>query len=70
MGEPSAPRGISVVIPSWNGRALLVKFLPSVMQSSAAFESRYCLPAEIVIADDASSDDTVDWLRENFPTVN
>ena len=69
---PSAPAsspGLSVVIPSWNGRSLLQKFLPSVVQSVAAFQSTCSLPAEILIADDASSDDTLSWLREHFPSV-
>jgi GT2 family glycosyltransferase len=69
MAETTGSQGISVVIPSWNGRALLEKFLPSVVQSCAAFESRCCLPTEILIADDASNDDTVDWLCEYFPMV-
>ena len=67
--EGGAARGISVVIPSWNGRALLKKFLPSVVESIGAFEKRCGLPAEIVVSDDASDDDTVGWLRENFPAV-
>jgi hypothetical protein len=28
-----------------------------------------CLPTEILTADDASNDDTVDWLRESFLMV-
>lgn len=65
----STPPGISVVIPSWNGRPLLQKFLPSVMESVAAFQSVASLPAEVLIADDDSSDDTAVWLGEQFPTV-
>lgn len=68
-GEGGAARGISVVIPSWNGRALLEKFLPSVVESIGAFEARCGLPAEIVVSDDASDDDTLAWLREHFPAV-
>jgi GT2 family glycosyltransferase len=67
--DHSAPPGISVVIPSWNGRPLLQKFLPSVMESVAAFQSATSLPAEVLIADDDSSDDTAAWLGENYPTV-
>jgi GT2 family glycosyltransferase len=58
-----------VVIPSWNGRLLLEKFLPSVLQSVAAFQSASSLPAEVLIADDDSMDDTAAWLGEKFPTV-
>lgn len=67
--DHSTPPGISVVIPSWNGRPLLQKFLPSVMESVAAFQSVASLPAEVLIADDDSSDDTAAWLRVQFPTV-
>ena len=66
---PASSPGLSVVIPSWEGRALLQKFLPSVVQSVDAFQSTCSLPAEIFVADDASSDDTPAWLRAHFPSV-
>jgi len=40
-----------------------------VVESIGAFEKRCGLPAEIVVSDDASVDDTVEWLREHFPAV-
>src|SRR6266849_8362401 len=61
--------GLSVVIPTWNGRALLEKFLPGVVAAVAAFEDTCHRPAEILLADDASSDDTVDWLARNSPQL-
>lgn len=66
---PASSPGLSVVIPSWNGRSLLQKFLPSVLQSVDAFRSACSLPAEILVADDASSDDTLAWLGDHFPSV-
>ena len=39
------------------------------MESVAAFQSATSLPAEVLIADDDSSDDTAAWLGENYPTV-
>lgn len=51
----------AVVILNWNGRALLEKFLPSVVQFSQG--------ANIYVADNASSDTSVDFISENFPTV-
>jgi GT2 family glycosyltransferase len=67
--DDSTRLGISVVIPNWNGRPLLQKFLPSVMHSVSAFQSASSLPTEVVIADDNSNDDSAAWLHEHFPTV-
>ena len=52
---------VSVVLPNWNGVELLKKNLSSVIES---------IPdAEIIVADDASEDDSVAFLRKNFPHV-
>ena len=61
--------GLSVVVPNWNGRALLEKFLPSVVQSARAFEAACGQPTEILVTDDASTDDSELWLRTHFPGV-
>ncbi|MEL6611176.1 MAG: glycosyltransferase family 2 protein [Bacteroidota bacterium] len=53
---------VSVIIVTWNGRALLEQCLPSVLATD--FES-----FEIVVADNASTDDTVAWLAETHPEV-
>ena len=47
---------------NWNGRKLLEKFLPSVVQFS---ESQ----ADIYVADNNSSDDSIEFLLENYPQV-
>lgn len=51
----------AVVILNYNGRALLEKFLPSVVSFSA--------PARVIVADNASTDDSLVWLEKNFPDV-
>ena len=51
----------AVVILNWNGQALLQKFLPSVI--------RYTPSAEVVVADNASTDDSLEWLAANYPEV-
>jgi GT2 family glycosyltransferase len=61
--------GLSIVVPNWNGRALLEKFLPSLIESARAFEAACGRPTEILIADDASSDDSKEWLRAHWPEV-
>ena len=53
---------VSVVILNWNGKDFLEKFLPSVMQSGYDNLS-------VVVADNASTDDSVSFLEKNFPTV-
>ncbi|BDD11056.1 glycosyl transferase [Fulvitalea axinellae] len=52
---------VAVVILNYNGRALMEKFLPSVTDYSG--------DAEIVVVDNRSTDDSVDFLRERFPDV-
>ena len=52
---------ISVVILNWNGRDFLEKFLPSVTQFSG--------DAKIVVADNASTDDSLEFLKKNYPSI-
>ena len=52
---------VAVVILNWNGRFFLEKFLPSVI--------RYSSMAEIIVADNSSSDDSIIFLKTNYPTV-
>src|SRR5579863_4840310 len=61
--------GLSIVVPNWNGRALLEKFLPSLIESARAFEAACGQPTEVLIADDASTDDSEKWLRAHWPEV-
>jgi len=53
---------IAVVILNWNGRKLLEEFLPSVIKYSEQ-------EVNIYVADNGSSDDSLAYLRENFPSV-
>ncbi len=57
------------MIPNWNGRALLQRFLGSVVGSVTAFQSLTSLPAEVIISDDDSSDDSGVWLEKHHPAV-
>ena len=56
-------RGISVIIPSWNGRELLRACLPSVEAALA----RWGGTGEVIVVDDASADGTVDWIARTHP---
>jgi GT2 family glycosyltransferase len=53
---------VSIVILNWNGRAYLEKFLPSVLASSYIHK-------EVIVADNASTDDSVSFLQQYYPTV-
>ncbi|HEY2156209.1 MAG TPA: glycosyltransferase family 2 protein [Isosphaeraceae bacterium] len=55
---------LSVVIPSYNGRALLEVCLASIARSRPRD-----LDVEVIVVDDASSDDSVAWLAATYPDV-
>ncbi len=52
---------IAVVILNWNGRKMLERFLPSVVEHSA--------PAEVVVADNGSTDDSLAFLATHYPNL-
>lgn len=52
---------ISVVIPSYNGKNLLSKNLPLVLKN--------CPGCEIIVVDDASTDGSASFVKENFKNV-
>ena len=52
---------IAVVILNWNGEALLERYLPSVIEYSPG--------AKIYLADNASTDGSVAFVRKNFPEI-
>lgn len=54
----------SVVIPNWNGRDLLEKYLPSVIAATAANPRN-----EVIVVDNGSTDGSVEFLRREFPQV-
>lgn len=52
---------IAVVILNWNGVRLLESFLPSV--------TAYSKEATIYVADNASTDTSVSFIKENYPSI-
>lgn len=54
---------ISVVILNWNGCEMLRSFLPSVLRYSEAEG------VEVCVADNGSTDQSVEMLRREFPSV-
>lgn len=58
----TSPPKVAVAILCWNGRKFLESFLPAVIQST--------YPAlEIVVIDNASTDDSKSFLKQSFPEI-
>lgn len=53
---------IAVVILNWNGKKHLQEFLPSVLNHTPNY-------IDIVLADNGSTDDSIDFVKKNFPSV-
>ncbi len=65
VNRPPRTHAASVVIPNWNGRDLLDKYIPSVL---AAMQNGHP-DNEVIVVDNASVDDSVAFLAANFPKV-
>jgi GT2 family glycosyltransferase len=53
---------VAIVILNWNGRKYLEQFLPSVVASTYA-------DFEIIVADNASTDESIPFLRSYYPNI-
>ena len=60
-------KSVSVVIPNFNGEWLLQKYLPPLYE--ALKSSSYISDYEIIIIDDASTDDSVDFLTSHYAKI-
>ena len=54
---------VAVVILNYNGKKFLEEFLPNVIENTNGEW------AEIVVADNASTDDSVAFMQENYPDI-
>ncbi|MBE6314297.1 MAG: glycosyltransferase family 2 protein [Bacteroidales bacterium] len=56
-------KDLAVIILNWNGRKLLEQFLP--------IASRYSITedADLIVADNGSTDDSVEWIKTHYPEV-
>ncbi|WP_299163005.1 glycosyltransferase family 2 protein [uncultured Tenacibaculum sp.] len=52
----------AIVILNWNGKKLLEQFLPSIVNFSSD-------EAEVYVADNASTDDSIHFIKQNYPSV-
>src|SRR5258708_34564158 len=55
---------VSIVIPNWNGRDLLAKYLPSVVRSIENHPD-----SEVIVVDNGSTDASVAFIEQAFPDV-
>ena len=53
---------VAVVILNYNGKTHLAQFLPSLL--------KYSSEADIYIADNGSTDGSLEWLKSNYPSLN
>ncbi|MDB4534597.1 glycosyltransferase family 2 protein [Vicingaceae bacterium] len=52
---------VAVVILNWNGKSFLEQFLPSI--------TNFSNEADIIVADNNSTDDSVSFLKNNYPSI-
>lgn len=58
-------RNISIIIPNWNGKDLLEKYLPSVIRAVNFYKGN----TEIIVVDDGSTDGSVKFLHKKYPEM-
>jgi GT2 family glycosyltransferase/glycosyltransferase involved in cell wall biosynthesis len=62
--RPARHDAASVVIPNWNGRDLLEKYLPPLVEAMMDNPRN-----EIIVVDNGSTDGSADFVRTRFPSV-
>lgn len=71
---------VAIVILNWNGRSMLERFLPSVLRYSlldnegeagwqTPHEEPLELTSQVVVADNGSTDGSVEFMQRNYPEV-
>lgn len=58
----NSPQKIAVVILNWNGKKHLQHFLPSVVKNTPSY-------IDIVVADNGSTDDSIAFVKTNYPNI-
>lgn len=54
---------LGVIILNWNGKNLLEEFIPAAVRHTVSAD------ADLIVADNGSTDDSISWLQENYPEV-
>ena len=63
-GKTAGATSASVVIPNWNGKDLIEKYLPSVIAALSGNPAN-----EIIVVDNGSTDGSVDFVEKTFAEV-
>jgi GT2 family glycosyltransferase len=58
---------LSIVVVTWNTRALVLECLGSIERASQPIEGRKPLDVELLVVDNGSTDGTAEAIRESFP---
>ena len=58
-------RSVSIIVPNYNGRTVLEKYFQSIVRAAECSDQ----VRELIVVDDASTDDSVSYLRQEFPVV-
>jgi GT2 family glycosyltransferase len=58
-------KSVSVIIPNYNGKHLLKQYLPFTLEAVQTAGITY----EIIVVDDCSTDDSVDFIRTTYPEI-
>lgn len=65
MSQRISESGISIVIPNYNGQGLLEENLPSLIMALDNTNLSY----QVIISDDASTDQSIDFIKKNYPKI-
>jgi GT2 family glycosyltransferase len=57
---------VSIVIPNYNGKALLEKNLPKLFDAVGNINNKI---VEVIIVDDASKDDSTKFIKKTYPDI-
>ncbi|WP_443936974.1 glycosyltransferase family 2 protein [Pedobacter sp. MW01-1-1] len=58
-------KSVSIIIPNYNGKNLLEKYLPSVFEAAEKANTLF----EVIIVDDGSKDDSIKFIKTNYSKV-
>lgn len=61
--EATPRRDASIIVVSWNGKDFLTRLLPSLYAAIDAHGGDH----EVIVVDNGSKDDSIDYMRSNFP---
>ena len=58
-------KSVSIVIPNYNGRHLLERYLPSVFEAAENADTDF----EVIVIDDGSKDESISFIQQQYKSV-